>query len=286
MYQILRERRAKSLTALRKTPADARRIRHQLGRSAGLKTPWINNLRGGLSDTLFARNVGRNKTRLPHPDGGSTILDYAFEPSQRPGAKTGRKEWVEQKSDLITAPLGSHEVFAPAVRRARRYVMDATLDLKALDASAVTKGDTILIEFVCPAGNEPTQRAMLDVLFADGKPGIQAVKFADGPGSSAQPTARAQPTRDIRSGFGHDRHLSHAVGQGVPHRSPITAGPFGLVTEDAGFEGPLDQPSWTAPTVSRWRYVRAALPDQSTTSHLAPGICAEDRRGAAAAARR
>jgi hypothetical protein len=152
----------------------------QLGRSAGPKTPWINNLRGGLSETLFAPNVGRNKTRLPHPDGGFTILDYAFEAGQRPGSKTRRKEWVEQKSDLITAPPGSNEVFGPAVGRARRYVMDATLDLKAIDASAVTKGDTILIEFVRPAGNEPTQRAMLDVLFADGSP-LQAVKFADGP---------------------------------------------------------------------------------------------------------
>ena len=152
----------------------------QLGRSAGLKTPWINNLRGGLSETLFAPNVGRNKTRLPHPDGGSTILDYAFESNERPGSKTGRKEWVEQKSDLITAAPGETGVSAPAVGRARRYVMDAKLDLESINAGAATRGDAILIEFVRPAGNEATERAMLGVLFGEGSP-LQAVKFADGP---------------------------------------------------------------------------------------------------------
>src|SRR5437899_11986183 len=96
-----------------------------LGRSARLTTQWINNLRAGLSEALFAPSGGRNKTRLPHPDGGFTILDYAFKPGERAGSKTGRKEWVEQKSDLITAPDGSNEVFRPAVGGAKRYVMDA-----------------------------------------------------------------------------------------------------------------------------------------------------------------
>ncbi len=150
-----------------------------LGRAAGLKTAWINNLRGGLSETLFAPNVGRNKTRLAHPDGGFTILDYSFDPGQRPSSKTGRKEWVEQKSDLITAPDGSTDVFGPAVGRAKRYAMDATSDMKALQATAVTQGDTILIEFVRPPGNDATKTAMLRVLFGESSP-IQAVKFADG----------------------------------------------------------------------------------------------------------
>ncbi|MGK5172310.1 hypothetical protein MY526_17665 [Geodermatophilus sp. CPCC 205761] len=152
----------------------------QLGRDAGLQTQWINNLRGGLSESLFSPSGGRNKTRLAHPDGGFTILDYAFEPGARPGSRTGRKEWVEQKSDLITAPPGSDAVFAPAVGRAKRYAQEAGLDMKAIDADAATKGDTILIDFVRPPGNEATRKAMLDTLFAESSP-VQAVRFADGP---------------------------------------------------------------------------------------------------------
>ncbi|GIM96623.1 eCIS core domain-containing protein [Paractinoplanes toevensis] len=151
----------------------------QLGREAGLQTTWINNLRGNMSEVLFAPNVGANKTRMPHPDGGFTILDYAFEPGQRPGSSTGRKEWVEQKSDLITAPPGSDEVFRPAVGRARRYAEDAALDLKAIEHGGGTKGDTILIDFVRRPGNAATEKAMLAQLFGPASP-IQAVKFADG----------------------------------------------------------------------------------------------------------
>lgn len=152
----------------------------QLGREAGLQTTWINNLRGNMSEVLFTPNVGANKTRMPHPDGGFTILDYAFDPGQRPGSSTGRKEWVEQKSDLITAPPGSTDVFRPAVGRAKRYADEAALDLKAINHGAGTKGDTILIDFVRRPGNEATEKAMLAQLFGPASP-IQAVKFADGP---------------------------------------------------------------------------------------------------------
>lgn len=147
----------------------------QLGREAGLQTPWINNLRGDLSEALFSPNSGRGKTRLPYPGGGVAILDYAFEAGERPGSKTGQKEWVEQKSDLITAPGGSMEAFGPAVGRARRYAGDAALDAKALGP-----GETILIDFVRRPGNVATEQAMLAELFAPGSP-IKAVRFADGP---------------------------------------------------------------------------------------------------------
>ena len=166
----------------------------QLGREAGLETQWINNLRGGLSESLFSPGGGTNKTRLPHPDGGFTILDYVYEPGARPGTKTGGKEWVEQKSDLITAPAGSEKVFAPAVGRARRYVTDAALDMKA-----VAPGETILIDFVRRPGNAATETAMLDVLFAEGSP-IQAVKFANGGWISARTTWPTANPR-IRDGW-------------------------------------------------------------------------------------
>lgn len=177
MYQIL------------ENAAGSRRLGHDkriqlldefdaLGRSAGLQTQWINNYRGGLSEALFAPSGGRDKMRLPHPAGGHTILDYAFKPNERAGSKTGRKEWVEQKSDLITAPDGE-EVFRPAVDRARRYALDAELDKAALRASPDTAGDTILIEFVRSPGNDATKQAMLKTLFGPTSP-IQAVKFADG----------------------------------------------------------------------------------------------------------
>jgi hypothetical protein len=151
----------------------------QLGREAGLQTTWINNLRGNMSEILFSPNAGRSKTRLPHPDGGFTIPDYAFEAGQRPGSKTGRKEWVEQKSDLITAPEGSTGVFRPAVGRAKRYADEAALDMKAIDANPATTGDTILIEFVRRPGNAATEKAMLAELFGPSSP-ITAVKFGDG----------------------------------------------------------------------------------------------------------
>jgi hypothetical protein len=152
----------------------------QLGREAGLQTTWINNLRGNMSEVLFSPSLGAGKNRLKHPDGGFTILDYSFESGKRPGSKTGRKEWVEQKSDLITAPEGSDKAFGPAVGRAKRYADDAALDFKALNADDATRGDTILIEFVRRPGNDATQDAMLRALFADGSP-LQAVKFADDP---------------------------------------------------------------------------------------------------------
>jgi Domain of unknown function (DUF4157) len=179
MYQ-LRET-ARSSTRL---PHD-KRVRmldefDQLGRDAGLQTQWINNLRGGLSESLFSPSGGRNKTRLEHPAGGFTILDYAFEPGARAGSKTGRKEWVEQKSDLITAPPGSDAVYGPAVGRAKRYAQEAALDMKAINHNPATKGDTILIDFVRSPGNDATRKAMLDTLFSETSP-IQAVKFADGP---------------------------------------------------------------------------------------------------------
>jgi len=150
----------------------------QLGREAELQTWWINNLRGSMSEFLFSPTAGRDKTRLLHPNGDVTIPDYAFEAGQRPGSKTGRKEWVEQKSDLITAPNGSTAVFRPAVDRAKRYALKAELTMQAIDADPAHQGETILIEFVRRPGNDATQTAMLAKLFGPSSP-IAAVKFGD-----------------------------------------------------------------------------------------------------------
>lgn len=149
------------------------------------KTTWINNLRGSLSERLFipaARQLGR--VRIPHPAGGHTIPDYSLTPADpaplAPPGATPYTRWVEQKSDLITAPGGRTDVYAPAVARARRYAADAALDYQALSADPGRANDMIFIEFVRSPGNRATETAMLRELFA-GTPPIRAARFADGP---------------------------------------------------------------------------------------------------------
>ena len=161
----------------------------QLLRQPGFtfKTTWINNLRGALSERLFIpheRQVA--KTRFPHPGGGFTILDYALAPGDPAphappdSAAPGYTRWVEQKSDLITAPPGRTDVYAPAVARARKYAADAALDYRSLANTPGHGNDMIFIEFVRPAGNQATEAAMLRELFG-GTPPIQAARFGGGP---------------------------------------------------------------------------------------------------------
>ena len=83
---------------------------------------------------------------------------------------------MEQKSDLITAPSGRTDIYAPA----KRYAADAVLDYQSLHNTTATANDLIFIEFVRSAGNAAAGPAMLRELFG-GDPPIQAAKFGEGP---------------------------------------------------------------------------------------------------------
>ncbi|HLL64838.1 MAG TPA: hypothetical protein VK453_03710 [Micromonosporaceae bacterium] len=172
------------------------------------KIQWINNWRGALSELLFipaARQL--SKVRIPHPPplGGVSILDYSLapgdaaplRPKQLPDGTPEYIRWVEQKSDLITAPPGTTAVYAYAKARATKYAADAALDYKSLRHNAAHANDVIFIEFVRPAGNAATEVAMLDTLFSHDPP-VQAVRFADGPWRSRADWSTSRPLTSRR----------------------------------------------------------------------------------------
>jgi hypothetical protein len=141
-------------------------------RNAGMPTLWTNTMRGSLSEFLFTPEGAQRPVSLQHPVRGRSHPDYAYQPGAGP-LSTGRREYVEQKSDLITAT--GTERSSAAVGTARDYVADAILDRPAIERA---NGDH-LIEFVRRPGNPANEQAMLAVLFADDSP-FEAVKFADG----------------------------------------------------------------------------------------------------------
>ncbi|WP_460492063.1 hypothetical protein [Dactylosporangium cerinum] len=165
---------------------------------------WVNNWRGALSELLFIPATRQlDKVRIPHPPssgGGVSVLDYSLAasdpaPSRPPSLPNGSPEyirWVEQKSDLITAPTGTTGVYAYAKARATTYAKHAALDYLSLRHNTANKHDVIFIEFVRPAGNAATEAAMLEVLFTYDPP-VQAVRFADGPWQSRADWLKTRP---------------------------------------------------------------------------------------------
>ncbi|UWZ39163.1 hypothetical protein Drose_13585 [Dactylosporangium roseum] len=186
---------------VRRRPADYQRFDHAerllmldrfevMLRRYSFKVQWVNNWRGALSELLFipVDRQQAGKVQIKHPVKGHSILDYSLsagngapmKPGLRPDGSPAYTRWVEQKSDLITAPAGRTDVYGYAVERAKQYAKDAAEDYKSLRHNAGHVDDVIFLEFVRPAGNRATETAMLQALFDHDQP-VQAVRFATGP---------------------------------------------------------------------------------------------------------
>ena len=157
-------------------------------RAAGLDGPWTgvaNNLRGSLSEALFTPRDLSKQIRLAHPEkpvaAGEaaakiefSVIDYELT-GDRLVVRTGRREFVEQKSDDIRGVAGDERPSPGGVAAAKLYAKHALLDGPAVRAA----DGVLLIEFVRPPGNEPTRQAMLEILFKD-PDGFGAVRFGGG----------------------------------------------------------------------------------------------------------
>lgn len=135
------------------------------GREAGLvgdNAGVLNNLSGALAEGLFTPSGALTQRRLPHPEGGHTIIDYEL-----PAAASvipGRRNFVELKSNEV-----------PDASLARAHVRDAIADA----AAVAQAGGVHLIEYV-RTPDPGTRARMLAELFGPTSP-LQAVRFGDGP---------------------------------------------------------------------------------------------------------